>query len=68
MARKGESHGQAEDRIGTVRARQRTAEAAGYSCVEEFIAACVEKEVARMKVKEEDAHVTNQLRGLGYIE
>ncbi len=44
------------------------AETAGYSSVEEFIAACLEKEIQRMKVEEENGHVTNQLRGLGYLE
>jgi hypothetical protein len=43
------------------------AEAAGYSSVEEFIADCVEKEIKRLKVDEE-AQVSDQLRGLGYIE
>jgi hypothetical protein len=47
---------------------QRAAAAAGYSSVEEFIAHCVEKEIARLKVDEAEAQVSDQLRGLGYIE
>ena len=48
---------------------KRAAEAAGYSSVEEFIADCVEKEIKRLKVEdEEEAQVSDQLRGLGYIE
>jgi hypothetical protein len=44
------------------------AEAAGYSSVEEFIANCIEKEVQRLKVDEEEGQVADRLRGLGYIE
>ncbi len=48
---------------------KRAAESAGYSSVNEFIADCVEKEIKRLKVEEQDeAHVSDQLRGLGYIE
>jgi hypothetical protein len=47
---------------------KRAAEAAGYSSVEEFIADCVEKEIQRLKVEEQEARVSDQLRGLGYIE
>ena len=47
---------------------KRAAEAAGYSSVEEFIADCVEKEIQRLKVEEQEAQVSDQLRGLGYIE
>ena len=47
---------------------KRAAEAAGYSSVEEFIADCVEKEIQRLKVEEQEAQVADQLRGLGYIE
>jgi len=42
--------------------------AAGYSSVEEFIADCIEKEIKRLKVDEEERQVSDQLRGLGYIE
>jgi hypothetical protein len=44
------------------------AEAAGYSSVEEFIADCIEKAIQRLKIEEEEGGVSDQLRGLGYIE
>jgi hypothetical protein len=47
---------------------KRAAEAAGYSSVEEFIADCVEKGILRLKIEEEEGDVSDQLRGLGYIE
>jgi hypothetical protein len=47
---------------------KRAAEAAGYSSVEEFIANCIEKEIQRLKVEEDEGPVSDQLRGLGYIE
>jgi hypothetical protein len=47
---------------------KRAAETAGYSSPEEFIADCVEKELRRLKVEEEESQVSDQLRGLGYIE
>lgn len=47
---------------------KRAAEAAGYSSPEEFIEDCVEKEIKRLKVEKEEAQVSDQLRGLGYIE
>lgn len=47
---------------------KRASETAGYSSVEEFIADCVEKAIQRMKVEEEEGQVSEQLRGLGYIE
>ena len=47
---------------------KRAAEAAGYSSVEEFIANCIEKEIQRLKVEESERPVSDQLRGLGYIE
>ena len=47
---------------------KRAAEAAGYSDVEEFIANCIEKELQRLKVEEDEGRVSDQLRGLGYIE
>jgi hypothetical protein len=42
--------------------------AAGYSSVEEFIADCIEKAIQRLKIEEEEGPVSDQLRGLGYIE
>jgi hypothetical protein len=47
---------------------KRAAVLAGYSSPEEFIADCVEKEIKRLKVDEEEAQVSDQLRGLGYVE
>lgn len=47
---------------------KRAAEAAGYSSVEEFIADCIEKQIQRLKVEQEEAEVSDQLRGLGYVE
>jgi hypothetical protein len=44
------------------------AEAAGYSSVEEFIADCIEKAIQRLKIEDEEGPVSDQLRGLGYIE
>jgi hypothetical protein len=44
------------------------AETAGYSSVEEFIADCIEKAIQRLKIEEEEGDVSDQLRGLGYIE
>lgn len=44
------------------------AETAGYSSVEEFIANCVEKELERLKLEDYEGRVSEQLRGLGYIE
>jgi hypothetical protein len=47
---------------------KRAADASGYSSVEEFVAHCVENELKRLKVDEAEEQVSNQLRGLGYIE
>ena len=47
---------------------RRAAEAAGYSSVEEFVSNCIEKEIQRLKVEEDESRVSDQLRGLGYIE
>ena len=44
------------------------AETAGYSSVEEFIIHSIESEVAKHETSNEDEQVTDQLRGLGYIE
>ena len=49
------------------RAKQ-AAETAGYSSVEEFIVHIIESEVSRHEGTETDSNVTDQLRGLGYIE
>ena len=47
---------------------KKAADAAGYSSVEEFVAHCVENELKKLKVDEAEDKVSNQLRGLGYIE
>jgi len=47
---------------------KRAAKAAGYSDVEEFIANCIEKEIQRLNIEEQEGQVSDQLRGLGYIE
>lgn len=49
---------------------KKAAEVAGYSGVEEFVAHCVENEIRRLKVEKDvtEEQVSNQLRGLGYIE
>ena len=44
------------------------AEAAGYSSLEEFITHIIEAEVAKYEKTDDDEKVTDQLRGLGYIE
>jgi hypothetical protein len=47
---------------------QRAAQAAGYSSVDEFIAHCVEKGIEKLTAEEAEGQVSDQLRGLGYIE
>jgi metal-responsive CopG/Arc/MetJ family transcriptional regulator len=47
---------------------KRAAQTAGYTSVEEFIADCIEKQIQRLKVEQDEAEVTDQLRGLGYVE
>jgi hypothetical protein len=47
---------------------KRAAAKAGYSSVEEFIANSIEKEIQRQQIEEQEAQVSEQLRGLGYIE
>jgi hypothetical protein len=47
---------------------KRAAEAAGYSSVDEFVAHCIENELQKLKVDEAERQVSDQLRGLGYIE
>ena len=44
------------------------AEAAGYSSVDEFIVHLIETEVAKGDSASDDDKVSDQLRGLGYIE
>jgi hypothetical protein len=47
---------------------KRAAETAGYSSVDEFIADCIEKGIQRLKLEEQESQVSDQLRGLGYLE
>jgi hypothetical protein len=47
------------------RAKQ-ASDQAGYSSVEEFVAHCVEKELARIN-KGDDDDIVSRLEGLGYI-
>ena len=44
------------------------AQSGGYSSVEEFVAHCIEKELKRHETEEAERQVSDQLRGLGYIE
>ena len=64
-----DARGQGQDRTtASTTGRSAPAEAAGYSSVEEFIADCIEKEIQRLKIEEDEGQVSDQLRGLGYIE
>jgi hypothetical protein len=47
---------------------KKAADATGHSSVEEFVAHCVENELKKLRLDEADDQVSNQLRGLGYIE
>jgi metal-responsive CopG/Arc/MetJ family transcriptional regulator len=49
---------------------KKAAQDAGYSGVEEFVAHCIENEIKRHQAERDVAEeqVSNQLRGLGYIE
>lgn len=47
---------------------KRAAEAGGYSSIDEFVAHCIETELKRRTADEAEEKVSNQLRGLGYIE
>jgi hypothetical protein len=46
---------------------KKAAETAGYSSIEEFVTHILEAEVAKHETTDDD-NVTDQLRGLGYIE
>lgn len=43
------------------------AEMSGYSSVEEFVAHCLEKEVAKIEEADSEEEVKKKLKGLGYI-
>jgi hypothetical protein len=47
---------------------KRAAATAGYSSVEEFVAHCIENELKKLEVAQVEDKVSDQLRGLGYIE
>jgi len=48
---------------------KKAAEAAGYSSFEEFVAYVIEKELSQLEASpDDDKAVSDQLRGLGYIE
>jgi hypothetical protein len=47
---------------------KRAAQEAGYSSVEEFVAHCIENELKRLKIEQAETQVSDQLRGLGYIQ
>ena len=40
---------------------------AGYSSPEEFIAHCLEKEVAKLEESDSEEEIKKKLKGLGYI-
>ena len=46
---------------------KKAAESAGYSSIEEFVTHIIETELAKHETTDDDK-VTDQLRGLGYIE
>ncbi|GAH85304.1 unnamed protein product, partial [marine sediment metagenome] len=46
---------------------KKAAETAGYSSIEEFVTHIIETELAKHETTDDDK-VTDQLRGLGYIE
>ncbi len=46
---------------------KKAAETAGYSSIEEFVTHIIETELAKHETTDDD-QVTDQLRGLGYIE
>ena len=47
---------------------KKAAQVAGYSSVEEFVTHIIEKEIAQYESTQPDEKVTDQLRGLGYID
>ncbi|MDH7511837.1 MAG: hypothetical protein QHH14_02695 [Clostridiales bacterium] len=40
---------------------------AGYSSAEEFIAHCLEKEIAKLEESDSEEEIKKKLKGLGYI-
>jgi hypothetical protein len=47
---------------------KKISEIAGYGSPEEFVTHMIEKELAKLENPEDDADVTERLRGLGYLE
>lgn len=47
---------------------KKAAEKMGYSNLEEFITHMIEKELSNIEAADDDATVTDRLRGLGYID
>ena len=47
---------------------KKTAAAAGYSSIDEFVRHCIEKEIADFESSQIDENVADRLKGLGYIE
>jgi hypothetical protein len=47
---------------------KKISEIAGYGSPEEFVTHMIEKELAKLESPEDDADVTERLRGLGYLE
>ncbi len=47
---------------------RKVATAAGYPSPEDFIVHMIEKELSVIESAEDDAQVTERLKGLGYIE
>ena len=46
---------------------KRYSDLAGYSSVEEFITAALEKEIAQFEGSESEEEIKKKLKGLGYI-
>jgi hypothetical protein len=46
---------------------KRYAEMSGYSSAEEFVAHCLEKEVAKIEEADSEEDIKKKLKGLGYI-
>lgn len=47
---------------------KKVAEVAGYSSADEFILHMIDKELQALENPEDDADITERLRGLGYLE
>lgn len=46
---------------------KKLAEMAGYSSADEFVAHCLEREIARLEEGETEEEIKKKLKGLGYI-